>query len=203
MNKLRFCFSKEPSVKYVGHLDLIEVFDRAFRRAKMPLVFSEGFNPRPKLTFAHPLAVGIASVAEIGEIELESKVEIEVFIVRMNNALPTGIRILNAEYIESNKSLMALVTSAEYKIELEGEKLSEEALNAFFAQEEIVVDKKNKKKQIVQVNVKDLIIDYKIEGLNIWIKLVTGNEKTLRPDLLVNKINGVEDFRICREKINI
>lgn len=203
MNKLRFYFSKEPSVKYVGHLDLIEVFDRAFRRAKMPLVFSEGFNPRPKLTFAHPLAVGISSVAEIGEIELEDKVEIEEFINKMNSSLPSGVRILSAEYIESNKSLMALVTSAEYKIELEGEKLSEEALNAFFDQEEIVVDKKNKKKQIVQVNVKDLILDYKIEGLNIWVKLVTGNEKTLRPDLLVNKIYGVEDFRICREKINI
>jgi len=203
MNKLRFYFSKEPSVKYVGHLDLIEVFDRAFRRAKMPLVFSEGFNPRPKLTFAHPLAVGISSVAEIGEIELEDKVEIEEFINKMNSSLPSGVRILSAEYIESNKSLMALVTSAEYKIELEGEKLSEEALNAFFEQGEIVVDKKNKKKQIVQVNVKDLILDYKIEGLNIWVKLVTGNEKTLRPDLLVNKIYGVEDFRICREKINI
>jgi len=202
MNRLRFYFSKEPSVKYVGHLDLIEVFDRAFRRAKMPLTFSEGFNPRPKLSFAHPLAVGISSIAEIGEIELENNVEINEFINRMNDSLPSGIRILSAEYIESNKSLMSLVTSAEYKIELEGETLTEKELNAFFEQEEIVVDKKNKKKQIVQVNVKDLVLDYKVEGLNIWVKLVTGNEKTLRPDLLVNKIEGVEDFRICREKIN-
>ena len=203
MNKLRFYFSKEPSVKYVGHLDLIEVFDRAFRRAKMPLTFSEGFNPRPKLSFAHPLAVGISSIGEIGEIELEDKVEIADFINRMNEALPSGIRILSADYVEEKKALMALVTSAEYKIELEGEKLSEEALKAFFEQEEIVIDKKNKKKQIVQVNVKDMILDYKIDGLNVWVKLMAGNEKTLRPDLLVNKINGVDDFRICREKINI
>ena len=203
MNKLRFYFSKEPSVKYVGHLDLIEVFDRAFRRAKMPLTFSEGFNPRPKLSIAHPLAVGISSIGEIGEIELEDKVEIADFINRMNEALPSGIRILSADYVEEKKALMALVTSAEYKIELEGEKLSEEALKAFFEQEEIVIDKKNKKKQIVQVNVKDMILDYKIDGLNVWVKLMAGNEKTLRPDLLVNKINGVDDFRICREKINI
>lgn len=203
MNKLRFYFSKEPSVKYVGHLDLIEVFDRAFRRAKMPLSFSEGFNPRPKLSFAHPLAVGISSIGEIGEIELEDKVEISEFIIKMNEALPQGIRLLSAEYNEQKTSLMALVSSAEYKIELEGEKLSQEALNAFFEQEEIFIDKKNKKKQIVTVNVKDMILGYKVEGLNVWIKLMAGNEKTLRPDLLVNKINDVEDFKICREKINL
>jgi len=203
MNKLRFYFSKEPSIKYVGHLDLIEVFDRTFRRAKMPLVFSEGFNPRPKLSFAHPLAVGISSIGEIGEIELESIIEIADFINRMNDALPAGIRILSAEYVDGSKSLMSLVSSAEYKIELEGETLTEQALNVFFEQEEIVIDKKNKKKQIVQVNVKDMILDYKIDGLSIWVKLMAGNEKTLRPDLLVNKINGVEDFKICRIKINI
>ena len=99
MNKLRFYFSKEPSVKYVGHLDLIEVFDRAFRRAKMPLSFSEGFNPRPKLSFAHPLAVGISSVGEIGEIELDEKIQIIEFINKMNESLPSGIRILNADYV--------------------------------------------------------------------------------------------------------
>lgn len=167
------------------------------------MTFSEGFNPRPKLSFAHPLAVGISSVGEIGEIEIEDKIGINEFINKMNEVLPAGIRIFSASYVEEKKALMTLVTSAEYKIELEGKKLSEEALKEFFEQKEIVINKKNKKKQVVQVNAKDMIFDYKIEGLSIWVKLAAGNEKTLRPDLLINKINDVEDFRICREKINI
>ena len=130
MNKLRFCFSKGEDVKYIGHLDLIEVFDRAFRRAKMPLSFSSGFNPRPKLTFAHPLAVGITSIGEVGEIELENHMDPADFIAKMNNALPQGIRILSAEYVEETKSLMAQVVSSEYKVSLIGKELTDEALNS-------------------------------------------------------------------------
>lgn len=201
MNKLRFIFSKGNDVKYIGHLDLIEVFDRAFRRSKIPLSFSAGFNPRPKLTFAHPLATGITSVFEIAEVELETHMEEQDYIDKMNLSLPEGVRILKAYYVEDTKALMAQVVSSDYKVCLEGETLTDDVINNFFDQKEIYIDKKNKKKELVSVNVKDLILSYKIEGKTLWLNLVTTNEKSLRPDLLIKKIPGVTDYSICREKI--
>ncbi len=203
MNKLRFIFTKGDDVKYIGHLDLIEVFDRAFRRSKVPLSFSGGFNPRPKLTFAHPLAAGIMSIYELAEVELETHIEENDFIEKMNMSLPGAIRVLKAYYVDDKKALMAQVVSSEYKVILEGEGITKDVLEKFFNQNEIYIDKKNKKKEIIATEVKKLILSYKIEGNVLWLTLVTGNEQSLRPDLLIKKIPGIEDYSICREKINL
>lgn len=206
MYKLRFYFSKADEVKYVGHLDTIELFDRAFRRAKLPISFSEGFNPRPKLTFAHPLAVGISSNGEIGEIELTEKILVEEFITRLNEALPIPVRIIKAEYIEEKKSLMSLVQSAEYTIEINEEEVSSEQIEKLLLKEQIVIEKTSKSGKTSMVDIKPMILSWEFvdKNHNIFkVELKTGSNENLRPDTIIKQLGEIERYKIVREKINL
>jgi len=206
MYKLRFYFSKADEVKYVGHLDTIELFDRAFRRAKLPISFSEGFNPRPKLTFAHPLAVGISSNGEIGEIELTEKILEEEFINRLNEALPIPVRIIKAEYIEEKKSLMSLVKSAEYTIQIQDEVITPEKVENLLLQDQIVIEKTSKSGKTSTVDIKPMILSWKFvdKNNNIFkVDLKTGSNENLRPDTIIKLLGEIEKYKIVRERINL
>ncbi|MBE5812529.1 MAG: DUF2344 domain-containing protein [Clostridiales bacterium] len=206
MYKLRFYFSKADEVKYVGHLDTIELFDRAFRRAKLPISFSEGFNPRPKLTFAHPLAVGISSNEEIGEIELIEKMSEKDFIEELNDALPKPICIINAEYVDEKKSLMSLVKSAEYTLQIEEEFITSDDIEEMLNKTSIEIEKTSKSGKKSIVDIKPLILSwewYKKEDKIFRVNLVTGSNDNLRPDTIIKLFGDVEKYKIVREKINI
>ena len=110
-------FSKEERVKYISHLDLMRTLQRALRRAEIPVAFSQGFNPHPRLSFASALAVGMTSEGEYMDILLEQDLVPDEFCNRMNKVLPLGIRMLEAIKV-SNKipSLMSIVERADYLI---------------------------------------------------------------------------------------
>jgi len=206
MYKLRFYFSKADEVKYVGHLDTIELFDRAFRRAKLPISFSEGFNPRPKLSFAHPLAVGISSNGEIGEIELVEKMAELDFMTKLNNVLPNPIRIIKVEYTDEKKSLMSLVKSAEYTIQIDDENVSSHNIEDMLNRTSIEFEKTSKSGKKSIVDIKPLVLSWKWikqENKEFRIDLVTGSNENLRPDTIVKLFGAVEKYKIIREKINI
>ena len=206
MYKLRFYFSKADEVKYVGHLDMIELFDRAFRRAKLPIAFSEGFNPRPKLAFAHPLAVGIASNEEIGELELSEKMSEEDFVTKLNHSLPTPIRIIKVEYTDEKKSLMSLVKSAEYIIKIEDEKVSSINIEEMLNKEVIEIEKTSKSGKTSVINIKPLILSWQWigkENKEFKVNLMTGSNENLRPDTIIKLFGEIERYQITREKIHI
>jgi len=97
MYKLSFVFSKKGYMKYIGHLDLMRLFMRALRRADLPLKMSEGFTPRPKLSFKRALKLGLESESEEGSIVLRIPVEPQDFINRLQKQLPEGIEITHVE----------------------------------------------------------------------------------------------------------
>ena len=77
MNDYYLTYKRGDSIKYVSHLDFVRVFGRAFRRAELPIAYSEGFNPHPLLTFALPLSVGYTSECELMEFVMEKEMETE------------------------------------------------------------------------------------------------------------------------------
>lgn len=185
---------------------MIEVFDRAFRRARLPISFSEGFNPRPKLSFAHPLAVGISSNGEIGEVELTERLEAEDFINRLNTALPIPIRILNAEYTDEKKSLMSLVKAADYTIQIDEEFVSADDVENMLNKSSIEIEKTSKSGKTNIVDIKPLIIGWewiRKENKEFRVELATGSNDNLRPDTIVKLFGEVEKYKIIREKIYI
>ena len=94
--KILFSYSKMNTAIYIPHLSLIETFSKAFIRSGLPIQFTEGFNPLPRLDVAAPLSLGITALNEIASIEMTESIDAELFISRLNDALPLDIRIKNA-----------------------------------------------------------------------------------------------------------
>jgi radical SAM-linked protein len=93
LQRLRIVFSKDAELKYISHLDLLRVWERALRRARVPLAYSQGFNPRPKLFFAAALAVGCTGRAEMLDLLLEHRVELLKFASSLKEQMPDGIQL--------------------------------------------------------------------------------------------------------------
>ncbi|MEH2420262.1 MAG: TIGR03960 family B12-binding radical SAM protein [Nostoc sp.] len=115
--RLRVWFGKQGNMALVSHLDLIRIFDRVVRRAGLPIVFSGGFHPMPRICLATALALGATSSGEIADFELTVPVAVEAFGEQLAREMPTDIPIYNVEQIDLKASAATqLLESAEYLI---------------------------------------------------------------------------------------
>ncbi len=147
--RLAVVFTKEKPVMFVSHLDVQRLFQRAFRRAKLPLAYSQGFNPHPLLSFATALSVGVTSRCEYLDVILTEHIAPEEFKNRVEKALPKGIRIVEAfDLGDSGKSLTSAMKTADYEARMRFSRpvSSSELQNALtgLLSGEIVVMKKTK-----------------------------------------------------------
>lgn len=116
IQRLRVVFSIGQQVKYISHLDLMRVWERALRRAKVGLSYSQGFNPRPKLVFAAALPVGFTAKAEIVDVYLERPVALQD-LSALKAQLPEGLELVGVtEVPQALRSLPSLVSAAEYRV---------------------------------------------------------------------------------------
>jgi len=115
--RLRLQFSKGESVRYISHLDLARVFERAIRRAKLPVAMSEGFNPHMKVAYASALSVGVTSDCEYMDIELREDASAEEMAAALKQQLPAGLKLAEYRLLKQvPKALMAVVNLADYVI---------------------------------------------------------------------------------------
>lgn len=208
MTTLRIVYTKENYMSFLGHLELMKLFERVFRYNKLPLKFSEGFNPIPKMTYASPLSVGYSSKAEVMEVQLESEVPLSD-ILKLN--FPDGIKVVDAAYVTSKKSLMASLTHSEYLIKVEFKQSIQqlpidEWIQDFLNQSEVLYEKKAKNGNMRSLNIIELIdslkIVYKGEQEMILRAIVqTGSQGSLNPETLVNVM--CKHFGIPQEIDNI
>jgi len=123
MQRLRIRFSRGQEVKFISHLDIMRLWQRALNRAGISLACSEGFNPHPRMSLAVPLAVGVTSEAELMDITLTRFVSPHFFTSAVGQQLPPGIEILQVYPVAPTlPSLQSQVRYAEYKVEVETEK---------------------------------------------------------------------------------
>ncbi|MCC5466727.1 TIGR03936 family radical SAM-associated protein [Pelosinus baikalensis] len=117
MAKLRLEITKGEEIRYISHLDYASAMERAIIRAKLPVAYSEGFNPHMKISFASALAVGVTSQAEYIDIECKAEIDVNQAVEHLKATLPMGIRIKGAAYMQGNvPALMAIVNLATYEI---------------------------------------------------------------------------------------
>jgi len=95
---INFIFSKTEFMRYISHLDLVRLLMRAARRANMPLYFTKGFSPHPKLRIEKALKLGVESENEKAQLVLTKRVFAPLFVYLMNRKLPSGVRIKKAFY---------------------------------------------------------------------------------------------------------
>jgi radical SAM-linked protein len=112
--RVRIRFSKRDDLRWIGHRDLMRCFERIFRRAELPLGRSEGFHPKPRMTFPLPLAVGIAGADEVMEFELADTLTAEEIQSRLAPQLPGGLKLNSVEVLPTGVK-KALVRSASYE----------------------------------------------------------------------------------------
>ena len=142
----RALFEKTGNAIYISHLDLMRVFQRAFKRAGLSLTHTKGFNPRPSVSIALPLSLGVESRCELLDFELEGeKIPNEEILARLNSALVSGIKVLDI-YDDMSKlkhlALLECVVTLEYDAGIPENALDH--IKHLFAQPEVVVEKKGK-----------------------------------------------------------
>lgn len=161
----RMMYAKEGPARYISHLDLLRTFERAARRAGLPIAFTSGFNPHPKIAFAAPLAVGTAGEAEFADLELAGKLPVTSVQKNLSGTLPEGLRLLEVRQIdEQAPALMSMVGRATYRAEgrLDNPVSKadlDRAIEAFLAQLEILVQRKNKAGDRKVYNIRPGIFD--------------------------------------------
>jgi radical SAM-linked protein len=138
--RMRVTFATDDTVKYVGHLDMARAWERAIRRARLPLAYTQGFNPQARLHFAAALPVGFTGQAELVDVFLDAALEPADFLARLAPALPAGIQLIRAEPVPREwPSLQAAVCAARYQVEVEtaeADAAFAERLTAFMARPE-------------------------------------------------------------------
>lgn len=184
MSVIRVRFVRGEDVKYISHLDLMKTFERALRRAKLPIAYSQGFNPHPQMVFGLPLPVGVTSEAEYADFELTEETEPGKFKDILNKQLPAGLSIIEARTGPDKSNIMASVTGASYKVLActayslnteTGESLCEEEtaadiytdrienkLEEFLERSEITV-RKETKNNVKMIDIRPMIKDFTLE----------------------------------------
>lgn len=150
MPRYELQYVKEGPARYISHLDLLRTLERAARRANLPLAFTQGFNPHPRISFAAPLAVGVTGEAELAEIELYRDLAGEQLAGSLNASLPEGLSIKSVRQRPGDApALMSAVQRATYQCEAElGRRPArdelDQAVKSFLARSEITVMRKSK-----------------------------------------------------------
>lgn len=213
--KARIKFQKFGAMKFIGHLDVMRYFQKAFRRAEIDNEYSKGFSPHQIMSFAAPLGVGLTSDAEYLDVSLLSGDAPDIMVDRVNAALSEGFRIIDFHPLpeqELNKKVitaMSLVASADYLVSLKdgyviddsinNQEKFEKAFRKFIDKPEIVIGKKTKTSEkevdikplisLVAFSVPDKIIDSSADvyenGIKVYLQVDTGSSANLKPELVM------------------
>lgn len=203
----RALFEKTGSSVYISHLDLMRLFQRAFKRAGLPLTHSKGFNPRPSVSIALPLSLGVSSRCELLDFALEGEpVPNEEICEKLNQCLVEGVKVLqvyDGGAKIGNLAFLDCVVTLEYDRVLPADAANR--IRALFAREEIVVEKKGKN-GIVEQNIIPMIRSLTVEQESVQeLKLlaqVCCQNPTLNPTQLSAAIEKylpdlAPDFTVC------
>lgn len=144
MIDIRVFYEKKGRIKFISHLDVNRLMQRALKRSKLPVWFTQGFNPHLYLTFALPLSLGYESEYEIMDLRITEELEDEVIKERLGAVLPQGITITKVAHGGDKVNKIA---SADFEIKIYSENPDEleNNLNEFLGKGEIIVQKKTKK----------------------------------------------------------
>ena len=189
----RVFFSKTDRAKYISHLDLYRVFQRAIVKSKLPVWYTKGFNPRLYIQFMLPLSLGQEGLREAADFRLTEDVPPEEVTERLNAALPLDLRIT-----ETSVPVMKNTDIAEAEYEIEAE-LDREKFARFAESEHIFVEKKTKK-GVAEIDLKPHVKNLEI-GDKIRVRLPAGNEFNINPALLFEAFERQTGEKIKRIKI--
>jgi len=178
MKNVRVFYDKIGTIKYISHLDMNRVFLRIIRRSGIPVWYTEGFNPHPKINFALPLSLGFESTSEIMDIRIDDdNYPLDEVVERLSSVMPDGLTV---KYAAEPVMKIGDIAYARFEIETDG--LPD--LTEYFNQTEIVTMKRTKS-GTKPTDIKPMIKDYSIAGNKLILTLSAG-AVNLNPSLVLS-----------------
>ena len=208
--RLRLTFGKSGPLIYTSNLDTAKLWERVLRRANLPILYTKGFNTRPRISLAMPLPLGISSECEILEISLRERIALrqDDLRERLLSVSPHGLTISAIVEVDTRApTLHSLVNSAEYRIQFLDAVNSGELrrkIDELLSRKSIIVDRVRRRKRSV-MDIRPLILALKLDGCdNLIAHLSVGERGNLRPDQLLEHL-GVSDFhyKVHRYKLHM
>ncbi len=181
-------------MRFVSHLDLLKIFSRAARRCKLPLSYSQGFNPHPELVFNSPLPLGVTSEAEYVDLSLDEAMEPGRCLALLAGVLPEGIRPVSVRQLAPGEAtVMKYVCACQYRMEIQVHGILPEdfvsGIQRLLAGDRPVLIMKKSKSGVKETDIRPMVIrwfdDLSVIDDRIAFTCVTaaGNVTTLRPDM--------------------
>jgi len=210
--RIRITFAKLGALRYTGHLDLHKLWERAARRAELPLAYSQGFHPQPKIYIAAALPLGFSSRYEVMDMRLESDIPLDGLREKLQNTLPTGIQVLNVESADERvPALQTQVVSAEYEVTLMGAidaSNLRRKVDSVLASESIIRERRGK-----TYDLRPLIQELSLtpsplprgeeQGVRVFMRLSAREGATGRPEEVLGALGiAFEETRIERTCLN-
>lgn len=201
--RIRITFSKQGPLRYTGHLDLHKLWERAARRAELPLAYSQGFHPQPKMNIAAALPLGFSSRCEVLDMRLEQDISLDGLAQRLNDTMPDGIRVTQIEEVDERApALQTQVVSAEYETILKEAGFGSElkrTIDTVMASESIIRTRRNK-----EYDLRPLIEELTLTSENIlFMKLTSKEGATGRPEEVLDELGvSFEETRVERIRLN-
>ena len=207
MAKYRIQFTKFGDMKYVSHLDLIRLFTRIFHRADLPLAYSEGFNPHPKMAVLLPLSVGFESSCEYIDVEFKEGVSMLDCLKKLKGKLPLGMEVPQITQLNETSKKAKEIRYASYEI-LFSCPITQDAIDAFLERNTIEVVKKTKRSEGLSDIRPDIMDMCLLDNGKVQAIISAGSNENLNADLLVfameEYIDGFKndgDYSVCRTGI--
>lgn len=189
--KARIKFKKYGALRFIGHLDVMRFFQKAIRRAHIPIAYTGGYSPHMIMSFAAPLGVGTTSLGEYFDMELTEKVPTAEIEDRLNAVMVEGVTISSARQVEDGKAstAMALVAAADYFVAFRPGKEPcgnwQEKLADFLAQKEITVTKKTKRSEKT-VDIRPFIYQMEACDSGVFMQLASASSNYTKPELVMD-----------------
>ena len=213
MRCVRIWFKKMGMSRYVSHLDLMRAMSRTLRRAKVPLWYTEGYNPHPYMTFALPLSLGMESLCESMDIRIEGESTNEDIFEMLKGSMPPGIDIISVDEPQYDPKHISF---GEFDILFDCEKKADNLkvlIEDMLSKDELIVQKLGKKgrhKVLKDINLIEFIKSYSVsvfgERVKVTITLPAGSTTNVNPSLLADEIqkrSGDISYTIIRKKLMV
>lgn len=208
---LRVRFNKIGSLQYISHLDLVRTMHKVIVRAKLPLWYTEGFNPKPKMVFAAPLSIGTESYAEFVDIRLSERMSPEEALASLNRNMTSELQAIEAYYPERKLTeLKWLSYTVTLKTEGSSQKLATECESALLS-DKVEIEKKTKSGELATVDIRPLIksINATFDQGEIKISAVLSADSSafLNPEHLIKylkkRLNVLSSSNLLSESYSI
>jgi radical SAM family uncharacterized protein/radical SAM-linked protein len=194
--KCKVSFSKLDQAKYFGHLELVKIIIRAFRRARIPVKFSEGFHPKPVISFEDPLPIGLESLNEKFYVFVNGNIQTQTIIEGLNQHFPKGLRIIDCQ-LAPIKALRNTFSPPTYLVTKKKGSFNKEDMASFDKKSEFIITRTHRKGKTRQFDLKEMVIKITMLSSNrLKMTLRAEPGKTVRPFEVLEHI-----FELSKEEI--